>query len=110
MCLGSINEKPKVSSCGESDDNQIWIIYQDGTIRNKGTEYCLKAEKKNIKLSTCPNVFQKKYIFVYNEFHKTIIAADPSRKFGAITSSLKIKGYLATGTISLLNQWTYKRV
>jgi len=89
------------------------MINQNGVIRNKGMEKCLLAHKKKsiLVLSECPidkdNV-DAKYVFVYNEYHKTIIAT-VSKKFGAITYSGETGEYLTTGDIDR-KQWTYKRV
>jgi len=112
MCLGFINNTPNVLKCKDSDDNQIWIIFENGNIQNKGARTCLRVSKNKLNLSTCPmpDKFKKVYSFVYNEFHKTIIAAFHKSKPQVITYNMDIEEYLPTGTISPLYQWTYKRV
>jgi len=113
MCLTAINKTVKVSTCGEFGNNHIWTINQNGYIRNNATEFCLKANNKKVLLSDCPSdtdEFKGKYSFVYNRFHKTIIATDLNSKFGAITYDGKIQEYLATSPPFLLNQWNYEQV
>jgi len=112
MCLNARNKTPNLSKCEDSEDNQIWTMYENGTIINKGAGTCLVVKKNKLKLLTCPmpDEFKNEYVFVYNEFHQTIIAAYHKSKFRAITYNMNIREYLATDTISPFNQWIYKRV
>jgi len=108
MCLGGIDKTVKVLKCDESQNNQIWMIYQSGHLRNTNTSTCLEA-KKRLQLSFCPCDIEQNYIFVYNKFHETIIAAG-LKKFKAITYDGSFENYLTNGTINPRYQWTLKQV
>jgi len=113
LCLEATDNSVKISTCDEFHLNQVWIIHQNGEIRNKGTGTCLKAHRKKtwLRLSACPSDtdrFSAKNVFVCNEFHKTIVAA-VSKKYGVITHSGDIENYMQAGNIGA-RQWIYKRV
>jgi len=113
FCLQSKNNSLQVSECDVAENNQIWIIDQNGEIRNKGMDTCLEADKEKLMLSACPSdndKFEEKHVFVYNKFHKTIITAGLNGKFGAITYNMEIKKYLQASAPFGFNQWILKQL
>jgi len=101
-CLVADDKVITLMTCDEIQNKQIWTIYSNGYIHNKETSKCLKATPTPI-LSNCPSDtynFSEKYAFVYNKFHKTLIAVDRAKKFKAITYDGKFEEYLTTGTVN----------
>jgi len=111
LCLEAEGKKVKTNQCDESNLNQMWMMYQNGTIRNKGMNKCLKVRKGLLRVLPCPKDIDSlttNYAFVFNEFHKTIVAA-VSKKFGSVKHSGKITKSMEAGNIGA-RQWNVKRV
>jgi len=60
----------------------------------------------SLRLQNKPDIiFNKKYVFVYNKFHETIIYARNCKAIYKSGSSISLKAYLKDGNVSDRHKW-----
>jgi len=93
VCLAVAGDQLTVETCDESEDNQFWLIDNNGFLENKKG----RVVNENLKLELKPGMFNDSYVFVYNEFHETLIFAKNFKAIRLKNTGMKLARYLNLG-------------